>query len=1175
MINNRFQILEKLGEGRSRVYKCTDLWSGYTYAIKIISPSLSEEEYNKFANEYYTIQKLNHPGIIKAYEYGTVFESLTDEIIPGSRFILLEYFDGEELAGRKELTEDGLRKIIIQISAVLQYLHQSYYIYYDLKPENILISGAENNPVLKLIDFGFARTVTGDIESPGGTAEYIAPELLKKEPHDHRVDYYSFGILLYKLVYGCFPFDNSAEIKIFRAQLEDNFEFTENNYSPEINKIMQKLLQKDPELRYLYTMQIYAEIGYTADPDIVSSWVPAKQFSGRDDIINILGSYLINYSGGDVFVIKGSEGSGKSALLQEFAERNPGIIVLENAKTVFGLDFIKDFLERVLYNENVYLNISAQLRENIKEFVINPPNNIIDEVKGFFSQITRSCRFILLVDDFNFLDELSLELFRNIIPLLQVHNIKLVLTENSDKPYITNFIHNQHQLNLSPFTDVQLQDYFEKSFYSYYPREELKKTILLYADLLPGSIESFIRDLVISGIIKYTTDGIRFISNEDTIGILKQSHDDFYKMRISVLSDEELYLAQFLAAFNNIPDGKFISEIFDNYSHLLVSLRNKNILHISGDLKTISFTSAGMKQYVYNIIPEKKNFHIENACMLISNTPGNIMEIAYQYETAGEFQKSLEYYRQLFNEASKIDAYNYQKTLLEHIITFQVDEYEKNNLKFELCRVLQKTGDYVSALEVCNELLLFVSDPDMLNELLLLKGLCLIGSGNPEEGVKQIEHLVDILEDEKRKQHLQTEIASACLDLNNFEKAEEICREIIAHNHAASETKAQCNNLLGIISIHRDNDFENACDFFQSSEQIYSSAGIKFGTAQMQLNLANIKSLRGEPAEAEKLFQSSLELNSSVGNLKHEATALLNIGVHHMEYSEYDKSSGYYKKALSIFSNTGDLRGEALINTNLGEIYYLTCKYREALTHLDEARRLFQKIQDANEECESLFLTGKIFVELGSNENLNKIITQYDKLLKNQGAKHEVHNRLLKLLAKKKSLNFFHEIKDIIRYYSAQRDTKNFFRASVIVLKFLYDHQLYKEALEQVTNNELVEASKFNKYFEAEWNLLFGMIINETGNHDVHPSEYFLKAYEIVENLSISELTWKIMITLSEFYYKRGNYLRAEEFAYYTKNLIEYISGNIGDDSLTKSYMAKKDIKDTLNLCRKILKGHG
>jgi serine/threonine-protein kinase ULK2 len=166
MINNRFQILEKLGEGRSRVYKCTDLWSGYTYAIKIISPSLSEEEYNKFANEYYTIQKLNHPGIIKAYEYGTVFESLTDEIIPGSRFILLEYFDGEELAGRKELTKDGLRKIIIQISAVLQYLHQSYYIYYDLKPENILISGAENNPVLKLIDFGFARTVTGDIESP-------------------------------------------------------------------------------------------------------------------------------------------------------------------------------------------------------------------------------------------------------------------------------------------------------------------------------------------------------------------------------------------------------------------------------------------------------------------------------------------------------------------------------------------------------------------------------------------------------------------------------------------------------------------------------------------------------------------------------------------------------------------------------------------------------------------------------------------------------------------------------------------------------------------------------------------------------------------------------------------------------------------------------------------------
>jgi hypothetical protein len=91
-------------------------------------------------------------------------------------------------------------------------------------------------------------------------------------------------------------------------------------------------------------------------------------------------------------------------------------------------------------------------------------------VKGIFSRIIRTCKFILAVDDFNFLDELSVELFREIIPLFQVHNIKLIITENSDRPYISDFIHNQHELNLSPFTDAQLQEYIDTTFYNYYPK---------------------------------------------------------------------------------------------------------------------------------------------------------------------------------------------------------------------------------------------------------------------------------------------------------------------------------------------------------------------------------------------------------------------------------------------------------------------------------------------------------------------------------------------------------------------------------------------------------------------------------------------------------------------------------------------------------------------------------
>jgi serine/threonine protein kinase/tetratricopeptide (TPR) repeat protein len=1178
MINNRFKIIRRSGEGRSQVYQCTDVQSDYTYALKVAPLSFSEEELNKFTEEFYTLKKLNHPGIIKAYDTGIVFESINAEIPAGSRYILLEYFEGVELSEKKDLHETDLRDIIIQTASVLQYLHQSSYIYYDLKPENILISDAGGDPVIKLIDFGFARTA--DIKNEArGTAEYIAPELLRNEPHDHRVDYYSLGILIYRLIYGCFPFDNSSEIKVFKAQLENSFNYPENHFSGEINSLMKKLLHKDPEQRYLYAMQIFADLSYMPAPAIVTAWLPAKKFSGRRDIINILNSYVRNYNTGEIFIIKGAEGSGKSALLQHFTEMNAGTILVNSARTKYGLDFIKDLLEKVLYNENVFNCIAHPLREKVKNLINNPPHNIINELKGFFSIAIRHCRMTFAVDDFNFLDELSLELFREIFPLFQVYNVKLILTENSDYPGVTDFIHNKHELSLSPFTEAQLTEYIENTFYPYYPKEELRKTILTYADLLPGNIESFLMDLVISGIIKYQTDEISFLLNEKTLGILKESHDYFYKIRIERLTDEESAAAQILSIFQNIPDSKILTAVLQksgrDFERIIGNLQNKNILHISGNLKIISFTSVGMKNYIAALISDKKRLHSNIACLLEVHSPKDIKEIAYQYESAGEYRKSLDYFKQMYDEASRIDAYNYQKNLLEHIIKFPLSDEEKSRLQFELCGVLHKSGANVAALEMCNELLLFTSDAGLLNELLILRGVCLIGSGNPESGIKQIEHLVDVLEDDRRRQKLQTEIASAYLDLNKFDEAEKICKDIIVHNTADKASIAQCSNLLGIISIHRDNDFDTAYDYFHSAEDIYSAAELRFGTAQMQLNLANIKIVKEDLKEAERLLRNSLDLNSTIGNLKHEATILLNMGVLYFDRLEYVKAIEYYKKALSVFSHTGDMRGQGLVNTNLGEIYFLSCNYYNALYHVLEAGRIFHELHDTNEELESLFLAGKIYLELDSKPDVERIIASIDMLILNQGAKHEYNLRFLKLMSRKRTLNFYHEIKSIINYYFNQGDKRNYFTASMTAIKFLYENQLYEEAFEEINRNELAATAELNAFFSAEWNLYSGMIMSRTGGMDVHSSEYYLKAYKIVEDLNISEVTCKIMITLAGFYSSRGNTLRAEEYAYYCRNLIDHISENIGNEILIRSYRSKPEVAHSLELCRKILNGNG
>jgi tetratricopeptide (TPR) repeat protein len=313
-----------------------------------------------------------------------------------------------------------------------------------------------------------------------------------------------------------------------------------------------------------------------------------------------------------------------------------------------------------------------------------------------------------------------------------------------------------------------------------------------------------------------------------------------------------------------------------------------------------------------------------------------------------------------------------------------------------------------------------------------------------------------------------------------------------------------------------------------------------------------------------------------MGNLQHEATTLLNFGVLYFMKLDYEKSIEYFKKALSIFSTTGDQRGEGLVSHNLGEIYYLSCEYGNSLKYLSAARTIFENLQDINEELETLFMLGIYYAALGSKNNLSLIINDFKNLLMREtGERHSYNYRFLKLLQKADSLNFFHEIKSIIHYYNNQSVKNNFFRAVIKAVEFLYRHNMNKEALEELNNKAFSDVAETNQDYKAWQEYYFGLIKLNSGEYDIHPSEHFLKALGIIEKLNISELTWKVMTVLADFYYSRGNFLRAEEYAYYSFALIEHIAEGIGEEELKNSYMSRKDIRSAIDICKKILPNNG
>ena len=507
MINERFKIKKLIGKGRSRVFLCDDVeFPGKEFAFKCLPADAGYKEILSFRDEYFILRKLDHPNIIKAYDIGTAVKMDADgNVEPGSKFITLEYFDGVELLKSDMITdEDSLRILIKQICTVLYYLHQANFIYYDLKPENILVSETNTGGHLKLIDMGLSEFIPERADKTiKGSAQYIAPELLKKEPHDHRVDFYSMGILLYQVIYNRYPFSATEEIEIYKAQIEDEFEFPESDkFSEQLIKVVKKLLSKDPGNRYSSGLQVLNDLDIELRLDDYRYLIPAKVFSGREDAINILGTYINDMSSSEVFVVKGFDGAGKSSLLNQLFYMTNSSILIENTQAKSGFDLIKHIIKKIIFSDVVYSVLSRSEIDEITSFVRKDEKDFLEDIQPVFSKITGKSKFILLLDDFNSYDIFTIEILTELIPILQVNGIKIILGESSDLEYKSRRINNLREITIGSFTSDQLTKYINLAFYSGFPKESLVNVILNYADLLPGNIVDFIRDIILLQIIR-------------------------------------------------------------------------------------------------------------------------------------------------------------------------------------------------------------------------------------------------------------------------------------------------------------------------------------------------------------------------------------------------------------------------------------------------------------------------------------------------------------------------------------------------------------------------------------------------------------------------------------------------------------------------------------------------
>ena len=158
------------------------------------------------------------------------------------------------------LKEDLAKFYAAQIAVALQHLHDLGIAYRDLKPENILI---DEDGYIKLCDFGASVSIRGTEKETtfAGSAEYASPEMITYEGHTFMTDWWSFGILLYEMLYGNTPFFNMDKNRMYDLittgsisypkfiQIEGEAKPRNYKVSDDAKSLINKLLEKDPGTR--------------------------------------------------------------------------------------------------------------------------------------------------------------------------------------------------------------------------------------------------------------------------------------------------------------------------------------------------------------------------------------------------------------------------------------------------------------------------------------------------------------------------------------------------------------------------------------------------------------------------------------------------------------------------------------------------------------------------------------------------------------------------------------------------------------------------------------------------------------------------------------------------------------------------------------------------------------
>jgi serine/threonine protein kinase len=216
-VARRFELIARTGQGSmSKVWRARDNISGRIVALKLLDIEKTKRFEARFEglkikkpSEGEIAVSLRHPHIVHTSEYGITTNN--------EQYLVMEFVDGVSLSYLIDLQNELMKRerlrLMIELGEAIEYFHQQNWIHRDICPRNVML---DKEHFVKLIDFGLVVPNTPPFQAPGnrtGTANYMAPELIKRQRTDQRIDIFSYAVTCYEMCARKLPWEAAETLE--------------------------------------------------------------------------------------------------------------------------------------------------------------------------------------------------------------------------------------------------------------------------------------------------------------------------------------------------------------------------------------------------------------------------------------------------------------------------------------------------------------------------------------------------------------------------------------------------------------------------------------------------------------------------------------------------------------------------------------------------------------------------------------------------------------------------------------------------------------------------------------------------------------------------------------------------------------------------------------------------